>query len=81
DRIVVLRDGKIEQIGRPLDLYDRPDNLFVAGFIGSPAMNFLNGRVVVDGAEAVFRAAEGIDLPLKARAPPAPGTEVVYGVR
>ncbi|MBP0649514.1 sn-glycerol-3-phosphate ABC transporter ATP-binding protein UgpC, partial [Mycobacterium tuberculosis] len=81
DRIVVLRDGKIEQIGRPLDLYDRPDNLFVAGFIGSPAMNFLNGRVVVDGAEAVFRAAEGIDLPLPARARPAPGTEVVYGVR
>src|ERR1700730_2039335 len=45
DRIVVMHDGKVEQIGDPLDLYDRPDNLFVAGFIGSPAMNFLRGRI------------------------------------
>src|SRR6202171_1549802 len=45
DRIVVMHDGRVEQIGAPLDLYDRPDNLFVAGFIGSPAMNFLRGRV------------------------------------
>ena len=45
DRIVVLRDGKIEQIGRPLDLYDDPANTFVAGFVGSPKMNFLAGRV------------------------------------
>lgn len=41
DKIVVLRDGRVEQIGRPLDLYERPDNLFVAGFIGSPKMNFV----------------------------------------
>ena len=40
DRIVVMHDGIVEQIGAPLELYDRPDNLFVAGFIGSPAMNF-----------------------------------------
>src|SRR6266852_218716 len=40
DKIVVMHDGRVEQIGAPLDLYDRPDNLFVAGFIGSPAMNF-----------------------------------------
>jgi alpha-glucoside transport system ATP-binding protein len=59
DRIVVLNGGRIEQIGRPVELYDRPQNLFVAGFIGSPAMNFLpceisfNGEfadVVLDGA-------------------------------
>jgi multiple sugar transport system ATP-binding protein len=43
DRIVVMHDGRVEQIGAPLDLYDRPANLFVAGFIGSPAMNFLRG--------------------------------------
>ena len=43
DRIVVMHDGIVEQIGAPLELYDRPDNLFVAGFIGSPAMNFLKG--------------------------------------
>ncbi|MFK7754477.1 MAG: ABC transporter ATP-binding protein [Sedimentitalea sp.] len=45
DKIVVLRDGRIEQVGAPLDLYRDPDNRFVAGFIGSPAMNFLNGTV------------------------------------
>ena len=43
DKIVVMNDGRIEQIGTPLELYDRPANLFVAGFIGSPAMNFLPG--------------------------------------
>ena len=45
DKIVVLHDGAVEQIGAPLDLYDRPRNVFVAGFIGSPAMNFMNGRM------------------------------------
>ena len=44
DRICVLRDGLVEQVGTPLDLYDRPDSLFVAGFIGSPKMNFLAGK-------------------------------------
>ena len=46
DKIVVLRDGRIEQVGRPLDLYARPANQFVAGFIGSPKMNFLKGTVM-----------------------------------
>ena len=55
DRIVVMHDGIVEQIGTPLELYDRPANLFVAGFIGSPAMNMLDGNVekdrfVTDGA-------------------------------
>ncbi|WP_411840169.1 ABC transporter ATP-binding protein [Paracoccus sp. ME4] len=45
DKIVVLRAGRIEQVGRPMDLYDDPDNRFVAGFIGSPAMNFVKARV------------------------------------
>lgn len=45
DRIVVMRDGRIEQQGAPLDIYDRPANIFVAGFIGSPAMSFLRGQV------------------------------------
>ena len=45
DRIVVMNGGRIEQVGTPLDLYERPDNLFVAGFIGSPSMNFLPGRI------------------------------------
>jgi multiple sugar transport system ATP-binding protein len=46
DKIVVLRAGRVEQVGRPMDLYNDPDNTFVAGFIGSPQMNFLNaGRL------------------------------------
>jgi lactose/L-arabinose transport system ATP-binding protein len=51
DRIVVLRGGKVEQVGRPTDLYDDPDNLFVAGFIGSPRMNFL--PAVASGPDSV----------------------------
>ncbi len=55
DRIVVMNAGRIEQIGAPLDLYERPANLFVAGFIGSPAMNFLKGRIAAleDGTATV----------------------------
>ena len=45
DKIVVLRDGHIEQVGVPMDLYDDPDNKFVAGFIGSPSMNFIDGKI------------------------------------
>ena len=50
DKIVVMRDGVVEQIGDPLDLYDRPVNTFVAGFIGSPAMNMVPGAARVNGA-------------------------------
>src|SRR3974390_2137506 len=50
DKIVVMHDGLGEQIGAPLDLYDRPDNLFVAGFIGSPAMNMIKGRIRKNGS-------------------------------
>ena len=63
DRIVVMRDGIIEQIGEPLELYDRPRNIFVAGFIGSPAMNFLSGTLS-DGA---FRTGGGLVLPSPVR--------------
>ena len=45
DKIVVLRDGNIEQVGSPLELYRNPDNRFVAGFIGSPSMNFLEAKI------------------------------------
>ena len=79
DKIVVLHDGVIEQIGAPLELYDRPANLFVAGFIGSPAMNFIRGRV----EEGVFRTVKGLSLPLPANADIAAlgGRDLVYGVR
>ena len=59
DRIVVMNGGKVEQVGAPLDLYDRPANLFVAGFIGSPAMNMLEGEITADGFHA-----GGLTLPL-----------------
>ena len=56
DKIVVMHDGIVEQIGTPLDLYDKPENQFVAGFIGSPAMNFLKGTVRTNGAAGIRRA-------------------------
>src|SRR6186997_3215188 len=63
DKIVVMHDGIVEQIGTPLELYDRPDNQFVAGFIGSPAMNFLPGKVKQNGS-AGFEGPDGVKLPL-----------------
>ena len=53
DRIVVMRDGQVEQIGAPLDLYENPINLFVASFIGLPAMNILDGRVLRGREQAI----------------------------
>ncbi|HEY9011723.1 MAG TPA: ABC transporter ATP-binding protein [Devosia sp.] len=63
DRICVLRDGIIEQVGTPLELYEKPDSLFVAGFIGSPKMNFLNGeRAAKYGAETIGIRSEHIEV-------------------
>jgi multiple sugar transport system ATP-binding protein len=81
DKIVVLHDGVVEQVGAPLDLYDRPANQFVAGFIGSPAMNFLNGRLARDGGVAKFVADTGESLPLSANVAGADGAAVTIGVR
>jgi multiple sugar transport system ATP-binding protein len=80
DRIVVMHDGRIEQIGSPLDLYDRPGNLFVAQFIGSPAMNILDGTLV-RGAATPHVEAQGMRWPLAATVSAADGTAVAYGVR
>jgi lactose/L-arabinose transport system ATP-binding protein len=77
DKIVVLRAGRIEQVGAPLDLYRDPDNRFVAGFIGSPAMNFMTGRAAAGGAEI---PALKTTLPTPATLPSA-GTELTVGVR
>ncbi|WP_108460682.1 ABC transporter ATP-binding protein [Devosia naphthalenivorans] len=73
DKIVVMNAGKVEQIGAPLDLYDRPANQFVASFIGSPAMNFIGGRITTEG----FVGA-GVTLPLPAGVS---GENAVYGIR
>ncbi|WP_293864618.1 ABC transporter ATP-binding protein [uncultured Alsobacter sp.] len=67
DRIVVMRAGHMEQAGRPLDLYDRPANRFVAGFIGSPSMNFVDGSVTVTGNGASFVSTNGLAIPLPAK--------------
>jgi multiple sugar transport system ATP-binding protein len=63
DRIVVLADGRIQQVGRPIDLYRTPVNRFVAGFIGTPPMNFIDGRVHVENGQAHFRA-DGVSVAL-----------------
>jgi multiple sugar transport system ATP-binding protein len=63
DRICVLRDGLVEQVGTPLELYENPQSLFVAGFIGSPKMNFLNGEIASKfGAETVGIRSEHIEI-------------------
>lgn len=64
DRIVVMHNGNVQQVGAPLELYDRPSNMFVAGFIGSPAMNFLPATVARQSvAEAVFGDGQKLRLP------------------
>ena len=86
DRIVVLRAGKVEQIGAPAELYDRPVNTFVAGFIGSPRMNFLNMAVTaVEGRQIHLKHAAlsvpSIVLPLRDGASVRPGDAVTLGLR
>ena len=81
DRIVVMHDGVVEQIGTPLELYDHPDNLFVAQFIGSPAMNVVEGTVRRSGGSGAYvEAAGGVRWPLKSTAGN-DGQHVAYGIR
>jgi multiple sugar transport system ATP-binding protein len=83
DRIVVLRDGRIEQSGSPLDLYNRPANRFVAGFIGSPKMNFLDAHLADRDTDVITVTAPG-GLELALPAPSAhrlDGDRVVLGIR
>ena len=80
DKIVVMNHGHIEQAGAPLELYDRPANLFVAGFIGSPAMNMFKGTIRAAGAPH-FETADGTRLPLAAVPPGLDGRAAVYGIR
>jgi len=85
DRVVVLDRGKVQQVGPPLDLYERPDNRFVAGFLGWPTMNFLDGRLVRREGDGLLLAAGGLELPLPGEtfAPPAAynGSDVTVGIR
>ena len=76
DKIVVMQGGRIEQVGAPLELYDRPANAFVAAFIGSPSMNLLEGRITGGMVEVL-----GARLPLPQGLHAEEGREVIYGIR
>jgi len=84
DKIVVLRAGNIEQVGAPLDLYDDPANQFVAGFVGSPKMNFLEAEIIEkDGATATIALAgdRNVRLTMPVSSSVMPGTQVTLGIR
>jgi multiple sugar transport system ATP-binding protein len=81
DKIVVMKDGLVEQTGGPLDLYDRPVNLFVAGFIGSPAMNIIPGTARTDSGALHVVFADGASLPMPSGARAVDGQPVLYGIR
>ncbi len=80
DQIVVMRDGHIAQVGAPLELYDAPANTFVAGFIGSPAMNLLNG-VVRQTAAGQFVDVAGIEMGPVAKPGLTDGQKIIFGIR
>ena len=79
DHVVVMRDGVIEQQGSPLELYDRPVSKFVAGFIGSPAMNFVPGTIGQDGQTVALEIADSLSLPLGRKVEA--GRSVIVGLR
>src|SRR6202453_451429 len=82
DRIVVMNAGRIEQIGRPLDLYDRPANLFVASFLGSPSMNFAEGVLVSGAGGLALKLADGTEVALpQTPASAKTGAKVTLGIR
>lgn len=78
DKIVVLRAGRIEQVGSPLELYNNPVNKFVAGFIGSPGMNFL--KATINNGQVVVPALDNLSIPCNAQLP-AEGSDVLVGLR
>ena len=81
DKIVVMKDGRIEQMGSPLELYDFPANMFVAGFIGSPAMNFVPATLRREGGAPRLLLDDGTQIPAPAGAGGNDGQPVVLGTR
>lgn len=82
DKIVVMHDGIVEQMGAPLELYDKPNNLFVAAFIGSPSMNLLKGTITAEGF--VTEASDGmarVVWPIGVHPADSNGKAAVYGIR
>ncbi|WP_457090191.1 ABC transporter ATP-binding protein [Microvirga sp. P5_D2] len=80
DRIVVMNGGRIEQVGTPLELYDHPANLFVAGFLGSPAMSLVQGTVVRSDQGTSVRLSDGAVVPVAGTSAP-DGASVILGIR
>lgn len=80
DHVVVMRDGIIEQQGAPLDLYDRPANRFVAGFIGSPAMNFIPA-IVAEGGQSLILDFGAVKQTLAITRAIEPGRKLIAGIR
>jgi multiple sugar transport system ATP-binding protein/lactose/L-arabinose transport system ATP-binding protein len=82
DKIVVLRDGRVEQVGAPLELYHNPVNQFVAGFIGSPRMNFLNAKVLqMDGTKVQLQLSGGEQFSMTLDRPVKVGDVLLMGIR
>jgi multiple sugar transport system ATP-binding protein len=81
DRVVVMNAGRIEQAADPITLYEAPRNLFVAAFIGSPSMNFLDGHMATGPEGPQFRTADGVAIPTPLRSEIADGLAVVLGIR
>ena len=81
DLVVVMNDGRIEQLGPPLELYDHPATVFVADFLGSPAMNLIKGTVMAGEAGPAIDVGNDLTLPVPASPAVSPGAEVVYGLR
>ena len=84
DRIVLMNEGRIVQVGAPMDLYDHPRNMFVAEFIGSPSMNFLNAAIV-DEDQSLWVRTDALRLripeEMKRRFSETRGREVIFGIR
>lgn len=82
DRIVVMKDGVIQQIGSPDEIYERPRNMFVASFLGNPPINYLEGSVETEGSAPVFRRGDlRIALPMGLAPPVAGARDIVLGIR
>jgi len=81
DRIVVMNGGRIEQMGRPLDLYDDPKSIFVAGFIGSPSMNLLDGRFIERNGATLFEVDGGVIFAVPRGISVAADKRATYGIR
>ena len=80
DRIVVMNAGNIEQVGTPLELYNQPGNLFVAGFIGAPQMNLMRGTVSLEGKQSTLHH-NGVDLPIPSGLNVSDGQTCISGIR